>query len=37
LLKDLEDDLDNFDVILIMSNKDSKKISEPLIECITNK
>ena len=37
LLTDLEKDIDNFDVILIMSNKDSKKISEPIIDLIKNK
>jgi UDP-N-acetylmuramate: L-alanyl-gamma-D-glutamyl-meso-diaminopimelate ligase len=37
LLNDLKDTLDGFDVILIMSNKDSKKISEPLIELIKKK
>jgi UDP-N-acetylmuramate: L-alanyl-gamma-D-glutamyl-meso-diaminopimelate ligase len=37
LLTDLKDTLDGFDVILIMSNKDSKKISEPLIELIKKK
>jgi UDP-N-acetylmuramate: L-alanyl-gamma-D-glutamyl-meso-diaminopimelate ligase len=37
LLNDLKDTLHEFDVILIMSNKDSKKISEPLIELIKNK
>ena len=37
LLTDLTKDIDNFDVILIMSNKDSKKISEPIIELIKNK
>ena len=34
LLVDLKKDIDNFDVILIMSNKDSKKISEPIIDLI---
>ena len=34
LLADLKKDIDNFDVILIMSNKDSKKISEPIIDLI---
>ena len=34
LIHNLKDTLDGFDVILIMSNKDSKKISEPLIELI---
>jgi hypothetical protein len=34
LLEDIKSNLDEFDVILIMSNKDSKKISEPLIELI---
>jgi UDP-N-acetylmuramate: L-alanyl-gamma-D-glutamyl-meso-diaminopimelate ligase len=37
LLNNLKDNLDGFDVILIMSNKDSKKISEPLIELIKKK
>jgi hypothetical protein len=37
LLTDLTKDIDNFDVILIMSNKDSKKISEPIIDLIKNK
>ena len=37
LLNDLKDTLNEFDVILIMSNKDSKKISEPLIELIKKK
>ena len=37
LLKDLTDNIDKYDVILIMSNKDSKKISEPVIELIKNK
>jgi len=37
LVTDLEKDIDNFDVILIMSNKDSKKISEPIIDLIKNK
>ena len=37
LLNHLKDTLDGFDVILIMSNKDSKKISEPLIELIKKK
>ena len=37
LLTDLEKDIENFDVILIMSNKDSKKISEPIIDLIKNK
>jgi UDP-N-acetylmuramate: L-alanyl-gamma-D-glutamyl-meso-diaminopimelate ligase len=37
LLDNLKDALDGFDVILIMSNKDSKKISEPLIELIKKK
>ena len=37
LLADLKNNLDDFDVILIMSNKDSKKISEPLIELINSK
>ena len=37
LLTDLKKDIDNFDVILIMSNKDSKKISEPIIDLIKNK
>jgi UDP-N-acetylmuramate: L-alanyl-gamma-D-glutamyl-meso-diaminopimelate ligase len=32
LLKDIKNTIDEFDVILIMGNKDSKKISEPLIE-----
>ena len=37
LLEDIKSNLDEFDVILIMSNKDSKKISEPLIELIKSK
>ena len=37
LLEDLKKEIDNFDVILIMSNKDSKKISEPIIELIKSK
>ncbi|MDA9141351.1 UDP-N-acetylmuramate:L-alanyl-gamma-D-glutamyl-meso-diaminopimelate ligase [Gammaproteobacteria bacterium] len=37
LLTDLEKDIENFDVILIMSNKDSKKISEPIIDLIKKK
>jgi len=37
LLEDIKNNLDEFDVILIMSNKDSKKISEPLIELIKSK
>jgi UDP-N-acetylmuramate: L-alanyl-gamma-D-glutamyl-meso-diaminopimelate ligase len=37
LLNDIKDTLDGFNVILIMSNKDSKKISEPLIELIKSK
>ena len=37
LLTDLKKDIDNFDVILIMSNKDSKKISEPIIDLIKSK
>ena len=37
LIHNLKDTLDGFDVILIMSNKDSKKISEPLIELIKKK
>ena len=37
LLKDFRECIDNFDVILIMSNKDSKKISEPIIDLIKNK
>ena len=37
LIHNLKDTLDGFDVILIMSNKDSKKISEPLIELIKSK
>ena len=37
LLKDLKEEIDNFDVILIMSNKDSKKISEPIIDFIKRK
>ena len=37
LLVDLKEEIDNFDVILIMSNKDSKKISEPIIELIKSK
>jgi UDP-N-acetylmuramate: L-alanyl-gamma-D-glutamyl-meso-diaminopimelate ligase len=34
LMEDLKRDIDNIDVILIMSNKDSKKISEPIIDLI---
>jgi UDP-N-acetylmuramate: L-alanyl-gamma-D-glutamyl-meso-diaminopimelate ligase len=37
LLTDLKKDIDNFDVILIMSNKDSKKILEPIIDLIKSK
>jgi len=37
LLEDLKKDIDNVDVILIMSNKDSKKISEPIIDLIKSK
>jgi len=37
LIQDIKNNLDEFDVILIMSNKDSKKISEPLIELIKSK
>ena len=37
LIHNLKDTLDGIDVILIMSNKDSKKISEPLIELIKKK
>ena len=37
LLEDLKRDIDNIDVILIMSNKDSKKISEPIIDLIKSK
>ena len=37
LLEDLKKDINNIDVILIMSNKDSKKISEPIIDLIKNK
>ena len=37
LLTDLKQEIDNFDVILIMSNKDSKKISEPIIDLINSK
>ena len=37
LLNNIKDTLDGFNVILIMSNKDSKKISEPLIELIKSK
>ena len=37
LLTDLKKDIVNFDVILIMSNKDSKKISEPVIDLIKSK
>ena len=37
LLEDLKKDIDNFDVILIMSIKDSKKISEPIIDIIKSK
>jgi hypothetical protein len=37
LLNDIKDTLDGFNVILIMSNKDSKKISDPLIELIKSK
>ena len=37
LLADLKNHLDDFDVIVIMSNKDSKKILEPLIELINSK
>ena len=37
LLADLKKDIDAFDVILIMSNKDSKKILEPIIDLIKSK
>jgi UDP-N-acetylmuramate: L-alanyl-gamma-D-glutamyl-meso-diaminopimelate ligase len=37
LLNDLQKKIDEFDVILIMSNKDSKKISEPVIDLIKSK
>ena len=37
LLKDLKEEIDNFDVILIMSNKNSNKISEPIIDLIKSK
>ena len=37
LISDLKEDIENFDVILIMSNKDSKKISEPIIDLIKTK
>ena len=37
LVEDLKRDIDNIDVILIMSNKDSKKISEPIIDLIKSK
>ena len=37
LLEDLKRDIDNIDVILIMSNKDSRKISEPIIDLIKSK
>ena len=37
LLEDLKKDIDSIDVILIMSNKDSKKISEPIIDIIKSK
>ena len=37
LLEELKNYLDEFGVILIMSNKDSKKISDPLIELIKAK
>jgi hypothetical protein len=37
LIEDLKGDIDNIDVILIMSNKDSKKISEPIIDLIKSK
>ena len=37
LLEDLKKDIDSIDVILIMSNKDSKKISEPIIDLIKSK
>tara|TARA_B100001029_G_scaffold164400_1_gene155242 strand:- start:19561 stop:20895 length:1335 start_codon:yes stop_codon:yes gene_type:complete len=37
LVEDLRNCIDKFDVILIMSNKDSKKISEPVIELIKTK
>jgi hypothetical protein len=36
-LEDLKKDIDSIDVILIMSNKDSKKISEPIIDLIKSK
>ena len=37
LLENLKKEIENFDVILIMSNKDSKKISEPIIDLIKSK
>ena len=37
LLDDLKKEINNFDVILIMSNKNSKKISEPIIDLIKSK
>ena len=37
LLADLKKEIDAFDVILIMSNKDSKKILEPIIDLIKSK
>ena len=37
LLEDLKKNIDSIDVILIMSNKDSKKISEPIIDLIKSK
>ncbi len=37
LLKDLKEDIDNYDVILIMTNKNSTKISEPIIDFIKSK
>ena len=37
LLVDLKKEIDAFDVILIMSNKDSKKILEPIIDLIKSK
>ena len=36
-LENLKKEIENFDVILIMSNKDSKKISEPIIDLIKSK
>ena len=37
MFENLKDEIRNFDVILIMSNKDSKKISEPIIDLIKSK